>query len=153
MRKRLWIAGLLLSTLAAATYAADLAVIVHPGNPVRGMTLSELGKIFKGKSAMWPTGRNITIVMRDPSVPAMKALVEKVMGVSAEEARTILSDPSRKSSVPVVFAQSDEEIVKFVGSNATAIGFVDVYNITGAVKVIRIDDKQPFDPGYALKGH
>jgi len=117
------------------------------------MTLSELGKIFKGKSAMWPTGRNITIVMRDPSVPAMKALVEKVMGVSAEEARTILSDPSRKSSVPVVFAQSDEEIVKFVGSNATAIGFVDVYNITGAVKVIRIDDKQPFDPGYALKGH
>jgi hypothetical protein len=30
---------------------------------------------------------------------------------------------------------------------------VDVYNISGGVKVIRIDEKQPFDPGYALKGH
>jgi hypothetical protein len=28
-----------------------------------------------------------------------------------------------------------------------------VYNITSGVKVIRIDDKQPFDPGYVLKGH
>jgi hypothetical protein len=48
---------------------------------------------------------------------------------------------------------SDEDIVKTVEANPTAIGIVDVYNITSGVKVIRIDDKQPFDPGYVLKGH
>jgi hypothetical protein len=32
------------------------------------------------------------------------------------------------------------------------VGVIDVYNITGGVKVIKIDDKQPFDPGYVLKG-
>jgi hypothetical protein len=40
-----------------------------------------------------------------------------------------------------------------VEGNAVAIGVIDVYNITGGVKVVKIDDKQPFDPGYALKGH
>jgi ABC-type phosphate transport system substrate-binding protein len=155
MRKRAWIVCcLLLATLAsAAIYAADLAVIVHPGNPVRAMTLAEFAKVLKGKSATWPTGRNITVVMRDPGSPAMKFLVEKVMGVGADEAKSILTDPSRRGSAPVVFAESDEEIVKLVGANSSAIGVVDVYNITGSVKVIKIDEKQPFDPGYALKSH
>jgi|SRR5579863_45962 len=154
MRKHASIFCLLLALVASAVHAADLAVIVHPANPVRSMTLAELGKILKGKSsATWPTGRTITVVLRDPGSPAMKFFFEKVMGVGTEEAKTILSEPSRKSSAPVVFAETDEEIVKFVGSNASAVGIVDVYNITGSVKVIKIDEKQPFDPGYALKGH
>lgn len=153
MKKRVLMACLLLGAVASALYAADLAVIVNPQNPVRSMTQAELGKILKGKSAMWPTGHNITIVMRDPDSPAMKLVAEKLMGAAVEDAKKTLSDPNRKTSVPVVFAGSDEEIVKFVGSNASAIGFVDVYNITGSVKVIKIDDKQPFDPGYVLKAH
>ena len=54
--------------------------------------------------------------------------------------------------LPVVFAQSDEEVLKIVEGNAGAVGVIDVYNITGGVKVLKIDDKQPFDPGYVLKG-
>jgi len=54
--------------------------------------------------------------------------------------------------VPVVFAESDDEILKIVEGNAGAVGVIDVYNITGGVKVVKIDDKQPFDPGYILKG-
>ena len=153
MKKRALIACFVLAALATAIYAADLAVIVNPQNPVRSMTLAELTKILKGKSSMWPTGHNITVVLREPDSPMMKLVAEKVMGVGAEDAKKTLSDPNRKSSAPVVFAGSDEEIVKFVGSNSSALGFVDVYNITGAVKVIKIDDKQPFDPGYALKAH
>jgi ABC-type phosphate transport system substrate-binding protein len=153
MRIRILMVGLLLAAAVSAAYAAEFAVIVHPANTVRSVTLVELGKILKGKSPMWPTGRSITVVLRDPSSPAMKFFIEKVLGVGSDEAKTVLSDSSRKSSSPVVFAESDEEIVKFVGSNAAAIGIVDVYNITGSVKVIKVDDKQPFDPGYVLKGH
>jgi ABC-type phosphate transport system substrate-binding protein len=153
MRNRVLIVGLLLAAAVSAAYATEFAVVVHPANPVRSMSLTELAKILKGKSAMWPTGRNITVVLRDPSTPAMRFFVEKVLAVGPDEAKTILSDPARKSTVRVVFAESDEEIVKFVGANAAAIGIVDVYNITGSVKVIKVDDKQPFDPGYVLKGH
>jgi ABC-type phosphate transport system substrate-binding protein len=153
MRNRLLILGLLLATVAAATYATDFAVIVHPSNAVRAMTLGELGKIFKGKTVMWPSGRNITVVLREPNQPGMKFVIEKVMGVSVEEGKAALTDASRKSTSSVVFVPGDEDVVKAVEASPGAIGVVDVYNITGGVKVIKIDEKQPFDPGYALKGH
>jgi ABC-type phosphate transport system substrate-binding protein len=144
---------LLLLAAVSAAFATDFAVIVNPANPARLMTLADLGKMFKGKMATWANGRNVTIVLREPSTASMKFIIEKVMGVDAEQGKTILSEPARKSGAQVVFLNSDEEIVKMVETNPTAIGVVDVYNITGGVKVIKIDEKQPFDPGYALKGH
>jgi len=158
MRKRSLSTGLLAVTVAVAALAlvanaTDFAVIVHPSNVVRAMTLAELGKIFKGKSVTWPSGRNITLVLREPNQPAMRFVIEKVMGVGLEEGKTALTDAGRKSAASVVFVPGDEDVVKAVEASPGAIGIVDVYNITGGVKVIKIDDKQPFDPGYALKGH
>jgi ABC-type phosphate transport system substrate-binding protein len=152
MRKRLLAFGLLLTGIATVAFATDFAVIVHPSNPVRATTLAELGKIFKGKTHTWPNERSITIVLRGPDSAGMKFVLEKILGGTLEEGKTILNDPSRKTTVPVVFASSDEEVVKIVESSPGAIGVVDVYNITSGVKVIKIDDKQPFDPGYVLKG-
>jgi hypothetical protein len=83
----------------------------------------------------------------------MKFVIEKVLGGTVDEGKAMLNDPSRKTTVPVVFAGSDEEVLKLVGGNAGAIGVIDVYNITSDVKVVKIDEKQPFDPGYVLKGH
>ena len=144
---------LLLLVGASAAFATDFAVIVNPANPAKAITLADLGKMFKGKTATWANGRNVTIVLLEPSAAPMKFIIEKVMGVDAEQGKTILADPTRKSTASVVFLNSDEEIVKAVETNPTAIGVVDVYNITGGVKVIKIDEKQPFDPGYVLKGH
>jgi len=153
MRIRFLIVSALLMTVAAGAFATDFAVIVHPSNTVRAMTLAELGKMFKGKSGMWPTGRNITLVLREPSQPAMKFVIERVMGVGAEEGKAILTDASRKSAALVLFVPRDADVVKAVEASPGALGIVDVYNINGGVKVIKIDEKQPFDPGYVLKGH
>lgn len=154
MRTRILISTfLLLLSAVGAAFATDFAVIVNPANPAKAMTLADLGKIFKGKTATWANGRNVTIVLREPSAAPMKFIIEKVMGVDADQGKTILADPTRKSTSQVVFLNSDEEIVKAVETNPTAIGIVDVYSITGGVKVVKIDEKQPFDPGYVLKGH
>ena|ERR1700683_312998 len=153
MRNRLFIVCLLLLSVASVAFATDFAVVVNPANPVREMTLAELGKMFKAKTTSWPGGKTITIVLRDSGSPGTKFVIEKVLGGTFEDGKLVLNDPSRKSTVPVVFAESDEEILKIVEGNPGAIGVVDVYNITGGVKVVKIDAKQPFDPGYALKGH
>jgi ABC-type phosphate transport system substrate-binding protein len=144
---------LLVAIVVGAAYATDFAVIVNPANPARAMTLVELGKMFKGKTAAWANGRNVTIVLHNPSSPEMKFVVEKVMGVEFGAGKEVLVDPVRKGMAPVVFLDSDEEIVKAVATNSGAVGIIDVYSINGSVKVIKIDEKQPFDPGYALKGH
>lgn len=154
MRTRaLSVVCVLILTIVTVTFATDFAVIVNPANPAKAITLADLGKMFKGKTATWANGRSVTIVLREPSTPSMKFVVEKIMGVDAEQGKAMLSDPGRKTAVPVVFLNSDEEIVKAVETNPTAIGVVDVYSITGGVKVIKIDEKQPFDAGYVLKGH
>jgi ABC-type phosphate transport system substrate-binding protein len=152
MRNRLLIACLLVVAAASVAFATDFAVVVNPTNPVRQLTLVDLTKIFKAKTNSWPGGKGITIVLRDPSSPGAKFVIEKVLGGTVEEGKVVLNDPSRKTVVPVVFADSDEEVLKIVEGNAGALGVIDVYNITGGVKVVKIDDKQPFDPGYVLKG-
>lgn len=153
MRNRILIFCLLLVGAASIAFATDFAVVVNPANPVRELTLVELAKIFKGKTNTWSTGKGITIILRDPTTPGTRFVIEKVLGGTVDEGKVVLNDPSRKATVPVVFAESDEEILKIVEGNAGAIGVIDVYNITGGVKVVKIDDKQPFDPGYTLKGH
>jgi len=153
MRNRVFIFCLLLAGAASIAFATDFAVVVNPANPVRELSLVELAKIFRAKTNTWSTGKSITIILRDPSSPEAKFVIEKVLGGTVDEGKVVLNDPSRKSTVPVVFAASDEDILKIVEGNAGAIGVIDVYNITGGVKVVKIDDKQPFDPGYTLKGH
>jgi ABC-type phosphate transport system substrate-binding protein len=156
MRNRLFIAFVVavsVLSIATAVYATDFAVVVNPSNPVKQMTLADLSKMFKAKTTSWPNGKGITIVLRDPSAPGTKFIIEKLFGGTFEDGKLALSDSGRKTTVPVVFAESDDEILKIVSGNAGAIGVIDVYNITGSVKVVKIDDKQPFDPGYALKGH
>jgi ABC-type phosphate transport system substrate-binding protein len=153
MRNRILTLGVVLLIAASVAFGTDFAVVVNPGNPVRQMTLADLAKIFKAKTTSWPGGKNITIVMREPDTAAAKSIIEKVLGGTFEDAKAVLNEPGRKTTVPVVFVQSDDEVLKVVEGNAGAIGVIDVYNITGGVKVVKIDDKQPFDPGYALKGH
>lgn len=152
MRNRLLIVCFLLLSVASVAFATDFAVIVNSANPVRTMTFAELAKIFRAKTSSWPGGKNITLVLRDPGSPAAKFIIERVMGGSLVEGKLVLNDPGRKSTVPVVFAQSDEEVLKIVEGNPGAIGVIDVYNITSGVNVVKIDEKQPFDPGYVLKG-
>jgi ABC-type phosphate transport system substrate-binding protein len=150
MRKRLLMVCLALTCVASLAFATDFAVVAHASNPVKAMTLADLGKIFRGKTAIWQNGRSITLVLREPDSPGMKFVIEKVLGGTLEEGKAILNEPGRKTSVPVVFVSSDAEVVKVVEGNSAAIGVVD---ITSGVKVVKIDEKQPFDPGYVLKGH
>lgn len=155
MRNRLMAIFLLAALVAGATavYATDFAVIVHPGNATKAMTLADLNKIFRGKTSTWPNGRSITLILRDLDSPAMKFILEKVMGTTADEGKAALNEANHgKSGVSIVFVSSDADVVKAVGATSNAIGIIDVYNITGGVKVVKIDEKQPFDPGYVLKG-
>jgi PBP superfamily domain len=152
MRNRCWIVCVLLLSVTSVAFGTDYAIVVNPANTVRAMSLVELAKIFKAKTTIWPDGKGITLVLREPNSPATKFILEKVLGGTFDEEKAVLNDPSRKTVVPVVFAESDDEVMRIVGGNAGAIGVIDVYNITGGVKVLKIDDKQPFDPGYVLKG-
>jgi ABC-type phosphate transport system substrate-binding protein len=140
---------------ASLASARDLALVSNKSNPVGGITLPDLVKICKAQSNRWPDGKPVTFVMRAPSVPAMKVVLEKIYGMSETEVSGLIvtSNRGRPNHPAIVVASSDEELMNKVASIPGAIGVVDVYSINSSVVVVKIAGKLPLEPGYLLHGN
>lgn len=140
------------ATLASAR---DLALVSNKSNALGGITLVELVKVCKAQTNRWPDGKPVTFVMRSPSVPAMKVVLEKVYGMSGSEVDGLIvnSNHGRFNHPAIVVASSDEDLVNKVASIPGAVGVVDVYSINSSVAVLKIAGKLPLEPGYLLHGN
>jgi hypothetical protein len=140
---------------ASLASARDLALVSNKSNAVGGITLPDLVKVCKAQTNHWPDGRPVTFVMRAPSVPAMKVVLEKVYGMSESEVSGLIvtSNRGRVNHPAIVVATSDEELMNKVASVPGAIGVVDVYSINSSVVVMKIAGKLPLEPGYLLHGN
>ncbi|HEX7288178.1 MAG TPA: hypothetical protein VF532_18475 [Candidatus Angelobacter sp.] len=141
--------ALLAVCLAATCQAKQLAVIVNKSNNVGGITAGDLSKLFKFDNHKWPDGRNVVLVLRDPSTPEMKTALEKLYHMQLEEFMNLLA--SHRAGVVIV--KSEEELLKSVESIPGAVGLVDVYSITSRVRVLKVDGKLPLEQGYFLKSN
>jgi ABC-type phosphate transport system substrate-binding protein len=140
---------------ASLASARDLALVSNRSNAVGTITLAELVKVCKAQTNHWPDGKPVTFIMRSPSVPAMKVVLEKVYGMSEREVDGLIvtSNHGRPNHPAIVVATSDEELVNQVASVPGAIGVVDVYSINSSVVVVKIAGKLPLEPGYLLHGN
>ncbi len=144
--KYLW-ALLLLSAALGASETRQLAVIVDKANNVNSMTAVDLTKMFKFDSHKWPDGRNVVVVLRDPTSPEMQAAMQKLYHMQPEEFRALLA----AHPTAVVIVHSEDELLRSVQSIPGAVGLVDVYSINSQVNVLKVDGKLPLEQGYFLK--
>lgn len=153
--RRILAALLILLSWCAVAAAKDLAVISNKSNSVRSVTLLELTKICKGQVERWPDGKPVSFITRDPTLPDMKLLLEKIYGMSKQEVKELIANANhgRTNHPAIVVVNSDEEAVKKVQSIPGAMGVVDVYSISGAVTVVKVGGKLPLEPGYPLHGN
>lgn len=140
--------SLVLAAMAVSAQAKQMAVVVDKSNNLGGLTVAELVKVFKFDSRKWPDGRNVVLVMRDPSSPEMRDALEKLYHMQPDELRNLIA--AHRSEVVIV--DSEDKVLKSVQSIPGAIGLVDVYSINGGVNVLKVDGKLPLQPGYLLKG-
>ena len=140
---------------ASLASARDLALVSNKSNAVSAITVTELVKLCKAQTNHWPDGKPITFVMRSPSAPEMKVVLEKVYGMSENEVDSLIvtSNHGRPSHPAILIATSDEELVNKVASLPGAVGVVDVYSINSSVAVLKIAGKLPLEPGYLLHGN
>jgi hypothetical protein len=127
--------------------AKQLAVIVDKANSVSGMTAADLTKVFKFDNRKWPDGRNVVLVLREPSSPEMQAVIERLYHMQPDEVKALLA--GHRSGVVIV--NSEEQMLKSVETIPGAVGIVDVYSITSRVNVLKVDGKLPLEQGYFLK--
>jgi ABC-type phosphate transport system substrate-binding protein len=140
---------------AAVASARDLAVVANKVNDVKAITVAELVKVCKAQSSHWPDGKPVTLVMRAPSAPEMKLVLEKIYEMSENQVNGLIvsSNRGRFSHPAIVIANSDEDLVNKVASLPGAVGVVDVYSINSSVSVVKIGGKLPLEPGYLLHGN
>jgi len=143
--------------LVSASFASarDLALISNKSNTLGMITVADLVKVCKAQNNRWPDGKPITFIMRAPSVPEMKMVLEKVYGMSESEVSSLIvtANHGRPNHPAIMIATTDEELVNQVASVPGAIGVVDVYAINSSVAVVKIAGKLPLEPGYLLHGN
>jgi hypothetical protein len=145
---RLFAIVALAACLGASCEAKNLAVIVAKNNSVASLSSADLLKVFKFDRAKWPDGKNIVLVLRDPSTPEMKTAINSLYHMQPAEFRSLLASHNKA----VIMVTSEDDMLKAVAAIPGAVGLVDVYSITERVKVVRVDGKLPLEPGYPIKG-
>jgi len=135
--------------------ARDLALVSNKANAISAITMADLIKVCKGQTSRWPDGKAVTFIMRSPSSPEMKLVLEKVYAVPESQAKEIIASANhgRMGHPAVMIVDSDEDLVNKVASIPGAIGVVDVYAINSAVAVVKLAGKLPLEPGYLLHGN
>jgi len=155
LRQRFLAVSIVLLITATLASARDLALVSNKSNAVEAITVPDLVKVCKAQTNRWPDGKPITFVMRSPSAPEMKVVLEKVYGMSEIEVKSLIvtSNHGRPTHPAILIATSDEELVNRVASIPGAVGVVDVYSINSSVAVVKVGGKLPLEPGYLLHGN
>jgi hypothetical protein len=119
------------------------------------LSLADLAKVCKAQTNHWPDGKAVTFIMRAPSAPEMRIVLEKVYELPEGEVKALVATANhgRPNHPAILIADSDEDLVNKVASIPGAVGVVDVYAINSSVAVIKVGGKLPLEPGYALHGN
>ena len=130
----------------------NLAIVVNRSSTVENLSRTELRRIFLGARGHWPNGRRITVVMMEPGQPERAAVLREVCQMSESEFNNHFLHGLFTGEVfvsPKTLANS-EGVRKFVFNVPGAIGYLRASDVDSSVKVIRIEERSPFDKGYPL---
>ena len=126
--------------------ARDLAIVVNSGNPASTVTAAELGRLLKTTVQNWPDGRKVKVYLTLPDSADAKMILQRACKITPEEIKGLAD--AHKADIQVV--GSDEIVLTMVNNNPGALGIVNVYSINSHVKVLKVDEKLPMEPGYVL---
>ena len=153
--RRVPMAGVFLLAAVSLAGARDLALVSNKANGVTAMTLPDLVKVCKAQTNHWPDGKPVTLILRSPSTPEMKLLLDKVYELPESQVKELIvsANHGRTNHPAIIVADSDEDLVNRVASIPGAVGVVDVYAINSSVVVVKVGGKLPLEPGYLLHGN
>jgi len=108
-----------------------IAVVVHPSNPVRDLSLEQVRAIFSGQITDWAAvggaSHPIVVVTREEGSGTRGAFQEMVMGKDSNiDAGALVQD-------------SNGAVRQVVSSDPNAIGYISLGLVNGQVKAISID--------------
>jgi len=121
--------------LYTVTIARDaIAIIVHPTNPVRDLSLTQIRQVFSGKIRNWSDveghSRPIVLVTREEGSGTREAFQKMVM-------------EKEEISLEALVQDSNGAIRQVVSSDPNAIGYISLGLVNEKVKALNISGVEP----------
>ena len=136
--------------LAPPTAQAQIAVIVNKSNPISGLTLADLEKLYLGRTTTFPHGAAVAL---GEYRPARRSFYRTVLHLSetAVSRHWIGVVFSERAATPPKEFRDPEAAQRFVASTPGAICFILLAAVEDEVKVLTIGGIDPRDPAYPLR--
>ena len=138
----------------AAGPSKDLAVIVHPNNPIKKITFSELRSYLKMRRQFWPNKKRCDLYLPPHKSDAYKLLLSKVYKKSHKKLQKYWVQKLFSGDIPSKpsYVSSFKSAGTQVRKNLAALSVVPANMVPKGVRVLPIDGKMPGDKGYRLAG-
>jgi ABC-type phosphate transport system substrate-binding protein len=123
---------------------AQLAVIVNKSVKETELNMKDLKQIYKGSVVRWNDNTRIILCMMKPETDLGKLTCKKVIGKSVFETnKMFLALVFQGVMNAPKFFTSENELKKFVNSNAGGIGILSKDSVAGA-RIMKIDGYDNF---------
>jgi phosphate transport system substrate-binding protein len=111
-----------------------VAIVVHPSNPIKNLSLLQLRDIFRGRIAEWPDvggppGETM-VISRESGSGTRRKFEDAVMG-------------GRNVTINAIVVASEQAVLDSAGSITTSIGYVSSAHLTSTVKTISVEGVAP----------
>lgn len=143
---------MLLSALLPCLAAADVAIVVHPDNPVASLSAEELGRILRQEQRRWREGSSIYLVFQGSGSPAREVVLRHLFRMSDVELKQFWLGKLYRGEIAAFprVVHSDGAVKRLVALAPHALGFIDSAAADGTVKVVRVNGRLPGQAGYLL---
>ncbi len=144
-------AGILPLSLQAA--GGDIAVVVRPDTPVKGLSLAQTRKLLMGEQEFWNGSLRVTLLLRASEARERDVVLKVIYRMNEAEFRQYwiskLFRAEALSGPKVVY--SNEMAMELVSALPGSVAFVEASEVPKELKILKIDGKLPGQAGYPLK--
>lgn len=118
------------SVWAAVTAQADIAVVVHPANPVQRLTSRQVAELYLGRARTFESGQYAVVIDHARDDPLRIQFFRDVSGMSLGQVTAYWSRLQFTGQVqPPQNVQGDTAVLEQVRRNPAAIGYVSAANL------------------------
>ncbi len=137
---------------AEAPAVQEIAVIVHPKNPVTNLSLAELRSILKLEKQFWPNGRRVVLYLPPSRSVENEILLDKIYRMPNESLQKYWMGKLFSNEIPAKpsYAPNAKAAGSRVKESEGAIAVVLASEVPEGVRVLAIGDSRPGDQGYTL---
>jgi ABC-type phosphate transport system substrate-binding protein len=117
---------------------ADIAVIVHPNNPIKSLSHKDVQRLFLGRSVMFPnTSTKIYAVDHSDNSQVFKGFYDHVINMKSNKLKKYRAYYlfSGKGRLPLSLAGTNN-VINMVAETENAISYINVDDASDKVKIV-----------------